>query len=109
MAKGDKISKRLLAAARLLSKPGGWSRGQFARTKPRGPVVHDYVGDPAAACFCVAGAVSRVYGKRWPLVPWAAVLRLHKAIGTDSVTDWNDKRGRTQAEAVAAVRKAARL
>jgi hypothetical protein len=87
------IAEQLDAAADLLGD--GWIRGTFHReTKGQ-----DF--------FCLMGAVSACAPAGRDLN--TALSFVMKAIGTDSLLLWNDDFQRTQAEVVAAVRKAAEL
>lgn len=78
----------------------GWTQGEFSRD-----ANGDYcpMSDPAAACFCAMGAVYRVTlsedGIPIPIHNDVYAL-LCDAVG-GSVVDWNDRRGRTQAEVLA--------
>lgn len=78
-----------------------------------GSLAHDEAGDSImpenerAICWCMRGAIERVVGgdldEDSPL--WAAVMRATSG----HPESWNDTDGRTQAEVVAALRKAADL
>lgn len=99
----------------LLSPKVRWTKGTFARIGDRmnsldGPAVRS--DDPCATCFCLLGAVHRVYhteAKRD-----AAILKLHIALEatgwpvdlvkyapTDDLVNWNDAEERTHEEVLA--------
>lgn len=104
-----------LAALTLLDAQAlvesGWLQGRFARNAG-GAVVDPR--DDCAASFCMIGAVCKVTGRDygdewgdWPeLVPLIAVTG---SLIADGLSGWNDAKGRTQAEVVAAFGKAAEL
>lgn len=97
----------LNAAADLLEKPGAWTQGYYANRDDGGHT--DALSDDAV-CWCSLGAIARVAGaypesdRGGPAFEAADVLE--KVVGS-YVADFNDKTGRTQAEVVAAFRKAA--
>lgn len=85
----SQVAMQLEAAARLLEK--GWTQG-----------VYEDCG-----AFCLSGAIYEVVGRGGDVVPAREYVK--KAIGIISLVGWNDEPGRTQAEVVSAVRKAAEL
>lgn len=102
----------LLAVAEAFEqRPETWSRGAFARTHNNAlssPNCHD------AAKFCVLGAAYRAVETGHASVAACNVYEVlfKSAIGggrcsSRSITLWNDTRGRTVAEVVAMLRKAA--
>jgi hypothetical protein len=100
----------LREAARLVAK--GWCRGASARNANERNVQPD---NPTAVSFCASGALSKASylyeGYQWPLF-YSASVAVENVLGlsaTESLYEWNDRRGRTQAEVVAALRKTARL
>jgi hypothetical protein len=92
----------LLGAAELLDRPGAWTQGWSARTAT-GDLV--FAASHSAVCWCVSGAICRVGENE--IVRQAALDKLRQTIGWGFVSNWNDTRGRTQAEVVAALRQAA--
>lgn len=98
----------LLRAAELLDKPGAWTQEVPARDRFGVPCG---ANSPNAVQFCVLGALDRSL-----LSPWRDgcndILRaeklLFRVVGSH-VAFWNDRHVRTQAEVVAALRKAAVL
>ncbi len=104
------VSQVLSEAADLLEKPGAWTQGAYARGKSGRKVSTR----KTAVCFCAVGAIDAVIGK--PTIGieghWEALRMVtFAAIGTReaNVAEWNDEPGRTQAEVVAAFRRAAAL
>lgn len=96
-------------AADLITPPGAWTQGSYARDAEGCPVPLD---DPYAECFCVAGAIARfAKGEDWAdgLQIVRRTLNTGRAVPFVSVSGWNDEAGRTQAEAVQLLRDAARL
>lgn len=112
--KGDDISRNLSVAARLLSRPGAWTRGNYAKPY-RAATYSTMPNDPTASCFCVAGAVARAFGVPPGAVPSRAWNRIAAALGLDEegndarIVAWNDSPAASQKRAVAALRKAAKL
>jgi hypothetical protein len=94
----------LLAAAELIEKPGAWTRKAYARD-PFMQDVHPTSRD--ACCWCMAGAVWRAAGAHSGLEA-EALAALRDASGR-GVSYFNDAPGRTQAECVAMLRKAAEV
>jgi hypothetical protein len=93
------IAEQLDAAADLLEK--GWAQGHDAETSDGESVELRSV---RATCFCAAAAIERKCGDSY----YAGLKLLEQVVGGGVVT-WNDAPERTQAEVVAAVRKAAEL
>lgn len=112
--KGDDISRNLSVAARLLSKPGAWTRGKYAKPY-RAATYSTTPTDPSASCFCIAGAVARAFGVSPGAVPMRAWDRITAALGLAEdggdgpIVAWNDSPAASQKRAVAALRKAAKL
>lgn len=102
-------SETLTKAADLLTPEGKWTQGAYARGKS-GRSVHEH--SPSAVCFCALGALWRVgdVGALWRVGDddWRAKGYLRRVIDT-AIAEWNDDPARTQAEVVAALRKAAEL
>ena len=100
------IAEVLRAAADLVEPEGAWTRGVYARGKDGQQV------DPQsrrATCWCGVGAIIRAGG-------WDSVFRAEKFLrvaaryrSQDALPHWQDRKGRTQADVVAALRKAADL
>jgi hypothetical protein len=97
----------LNAAADLLEKPGAWTQRATWRKSPRGR-LHDGFPTDEATCFCITGALMKVAGSHHPLI-WECRNLLDAATGFSyfGIEDWNDTKGRTQAEVVATLRRAA--
>ncbi len=104
-------SEILDAAADLIEPEGRWTQEKYARSE-------DGRGSPldAGICFCVVGAIAAVMGvEAWQAETSEPVSVLAQTLGfTDEdpgadVECWNDAPDRTQAEVVAALRKAAQL
>lgn len=93
----ERVAK-LKAARELIAKPGGWTKGHYARDASGALAAST---DEAATCFCAVGAVLRVnggnFGVSQPLLEGIAAQ-----VPTTSLPVWNDAMERTQAEVVAA-------
>ena len=63
---------------------------------------------PYAVCWCALGALHRV-AQITKSSPITARVKLSEVIGGNHVANWNDAQTRTQAEVVAALRKASEL
>lgn len=110
VARPDTPAAVLRAAADLIEPEGAWTQGVFAR---------DATGKQTSAlsaeatCWCTWGAVAHVCGRtRYSWSPeFRALLKVLRLPIDDPgrVALWNDATGRTQAEVVAALRKAADL
>lgn len=100
----------LRAAADLIEPKGAWTRFTLARRKGnlRGKITTP--DDPQATCWCVEGAIMRFTGG-YTRDYWTATEALTAATGFAHFgpAEFNDAKGRTQAECVAALRKAAAL
>lgn len=96
------VADVLDAAADLLEKPKAWTQFATARASNRKPV--SAVSDKAV-CFCAGGAIVRAAGG----VSQAsnALRTLLFSLPEGSIADFNDEKGRTQSEVVAALRAAA--
>lgn len=96
----------LLAVAALLEPEGAWTQRFEARD--HGGLLVATSADGACS-WCLDGAIRRV--TRSPLYSSArynkAAVALSQACPTRSYINWNDAPGRTQAEVVALVRRAA--
>lgn len=95
------ITKVLVRALALLSKPGGWIKGKSAADKDGKHVV---ISDPDACGFCVVAGIYRatqdILGKsatfdaRYQLR--SDVLRLLNGDFLEGVPFWNDAKERTK-------------
>lgn len=99
----------LREAADLIEPEGAWTRHELARSAS-GATVSPSSG--AAVCWCVAGAMQRVTGsdaavgmRSW--YQYREALEFFSGVVHWSATGFNDAKGRTQAEVVAALRLAA--
>jgi hypothetical protein len=94
-------------AADLLEQPGKWTQGAAARTAD-GEMT--FAADPAAACFCMWGAIARV-SDDYEAIDCRPIRMITQPLGCAATPGnlgrYNDKLGRTQAEVVAALRSAA--
>lgn len=87
-----------MKAWELLSKPGAWTQGYFARNSNE---EMRNSRDEDACCWCAMGGISRCYsGPEWA----SAVNRLSDAVG-GHIPKWNDTPGRTQEEVVALLKE----
>jgi hypothetical protein len=94
---------KVLTDARAMVERG-WTQGWFARDAAGNK---RYELDESAVCWCMAGAYMAVAPG---LASWEeAEDFLKRAIGEESVPDWNDVDGRTQAEVLAAFDRAIEL
>lgn len=92
----------LNAAADLIERVG-WTQDQWARTADGSTAQQD---GSDAACFCLWGAVQHVCGNDDSQTDDAlAVFRA--ATGIQTYIEWNDTKGRTREEVVAALRQSA--
>jgi hypothetical protein len=93
----------LLAAADRLEKPGAWIQGAFARDASG--FIASY-NSPMAVSWCAIGALKLGCGS----VSFVEVaVLLTRVIRGRQIRKWNDAECRTQAEVVAALRKAAEI
>lgn len=109
-----KPSEVLAKAADLIEPKGAWTRGAFSRKSARHKGKRRYVPFHEARCFCVLGAIAHVLGgnadeTRAVNSDAARYLDRLSEIGREGPVSFNDAPGRTQAEVVAALRKAADL
>jgi len=94
------VADVLERAAALIEPEGSWTQGDNAldaRREPTEPQMSD------ATCWCLEGALQRFGGRH---LAYQAVRRV---IGESNLWGWNDDPQRTQAEVVAALRKAAAI
>lgn len=99
-------SQILSQAADLIEPEGAWTQGAFARTE-KGHVIGSL--EQPATCFCAVGAIYRVAQAQSRSVQERAVDLMSETVGKWHIGEWNDAPYRTQAEVVAALRKAALL
>jgi len=108
-------SEVLAKAADLIEPEGRWIQGAYAKDAV-GEEVYPPSGD--AVCFCTYGALYMASGRPREMRDaehGPAAYYLRRAIGRElqrygrRLDKWNDRRDRTQAEVVAALRKAADL
>jgi hypothetical protein len=99
------VAEVLNMAADKIAEPDAWTQYAFARDAKGYPTG---TKSPAAVCFCIAGAIYAVS----PTLGFGSdiIERLPKPRGYPNIARWNDASTRTQAQAVAKLRKlAARL
>ena len=96
----------LLAAADLVEPYGRWTRHELARDADGRSAAPT---GPHARCWCVAGALQAVCGGAASGAYQDAMEWLMRAAGLTNVSGWNDAPGRTSAEVVALLRRAADL
>jgi len=87
--------------AELLESPERWGRYASARSADGS---HVPPGSPKAACFCLFGAMERIYGNGTDF--HEVRQKMLRVTGWQSIVDWNDHCHRTHAEVLAAVRAA---
>ncbi len=98
------------AAAELLEPEGRWTQDAYARDSRGSSAVERL--SPTAVCWCIAGGIDRSIGAIGTVAGLEArklvarVLNLSAGYGAAL---WNDTPGRTQAEVVAVLRRAAEL
>lgn len=92
--------ERLAKARDLISPPGKWTQNALARDY-EGREIKNRRGLGDATCFCLEGALiaaqCSVEGKEWGL------LRKATSNHSKALHRWNDERGRTKAEVIAAL------
>ena len=82
----------------LLSEPGRWTQGYFARDAAGQECASK---DPAATCWCVVGAMVRL-GSDDPRPDIEFINALKAHLGPPcSLSMWNDAPGRTHADVLA--------
>lgn len=111
---GVSVADVLSRAADLIEPEGAWTQGDFARDETgfqysdSGLTFHEF----PATCFCLFGALAEVAEVSDPELYRDADRYLLTVVGVpfvNDVADWNDAKGRTQAEVVAKLREAAAL
>ena len=101
---GLTVAEVLERAADLIEPEGKWVKGDFARNINGDSLENGY--DDGAVCFCALGAIEHIVGEGECTTPYKWVVA--DVVGR-STTAFNDALGRTQAEVVEALRKAATL
>lgn len=99
-----KPSEVLAKAAEKISPRGAWTQEVSARDRTGIEVDEE---DRAAVCWCASGAIYSQRQARYD-VRVSACLYLERSLG-QRIPDWNDSSRRTQAEVVAALRKASAI
>lgn len=95
----------LVKAGELISPPGAWTQEWFAKTCDGTVVSSD---DPRAACWCVYGAVERIYlTSGAPDMAFVAAVNALRRYTDEVISYWNDAPGRLQHHAVDALLLAA--
>jgi hypothetical protein len=103
-----KPSEVLARAADLIEPEGKWTQGAYGKTHT-GKRVENLRW---AVCFCAVGAIAKVARRRPGRVHdslFPPVRYVERANDIESLGFWNDVAWRTQAEVVAALRKASQL
>lgn len=93
----------VLKAARAKIEQG-WCQGDAAQNSD-GELCGSQ--DLNASCWCCVGAIGAVTAYNEQATP--ALKAIRDAIGTPGIAKWNDAKGRTQAEVLAAFDKAIEL
>lgn len=96
------FSAILTKAANLLERPGAWTQGTYgldADEEGEGTLT------PQCDCLCIYGGVTESSDGDWGGAD-GAMFVLTDVLGSSPIA-WNDEPGRTQAEVVALLRKAA--
>lgn len=119
----SEASEILLKAAELIEPEGAWTRDEYWRA-PEGEYSDfhfkaDWYGDDTvdpkpwgntATCFCLLGAIGHVMQIDPDDVEGVPeIIGPLLAVTGDRIASWNDAKERTQAEVIAALRKAADL
>lgn len=99
------VSEILSAAADLIEPEGAWTQGHYARGVSGRPVVTVQ----RAICFCALGAINVAAGLKPNEDSREAQRVLESILPWPDVPIWNDDPERTQADVLAALRKAAAL
>ena len=107
----NETAQILCMAADLVARPDGWTQGVRWRTSDGGTIQYCAIG-------AIEEAATRLglgFGMPYKAGPWDAGAALARSLDLPlqsmlpnlRVAEWNDRIGRTQAEVVAALRKAA--
>lgn len=90
-------------AWKLLSKRGAWTQEYYARNRWG---LECFAENEHAVCFCVLGALHRVYGENSLFNRKAnKVCRRVRKLGFDCIPDWNDFPSRKKSEVVALLKE----
>lgn len=90
--------------AELLADPKRWTKNHSARDATGTPCIVD---DKHAACWCLYGALVKVYGKNTLAFDKArCALELSTPIRAYGITGWNDNKFRTHADVLRVVQEA---
>lgn len=89
----------------LLSDPARWTQGAFAR---HADGIPDSPSAVFATCWCIAGAIAKVYsrGKMDGGSYHEMRLKMLEVTDTEGLAEFNDAPERTHAEVLEAVRRA---
>lgn len=101
-----KTSEVLLAARELIATPEKWTCGNYAKTSAGVAVSED---DDLAIAWCAMGAIRHEAPDREAIMSARHVLERVLPSRSSTVADWNDAPGRTHAEVIEALTKAAAL
>lgn len=89
----------------LLSDPSRWTKGATARNSI-GNIVSSY--DPTAVCFCLIGAIFRIYPDDYPNA-FNERVAIHKQLegrlSNHDIVGWNDAPERTHEEVLALLKE----
>jgi hypothetical protein len=98
------VTEQATTVAELLSDPARWTQGYYARDA-KGALVGP--ASQRAVCWCLLGAIVRVYGRRGHSSCLVASLREALNLPPDvTLTNWNDAPARTHAEVLDLCRRA---
>jgi hypothetical protein len=115
MTNDDEVTKLLRDAADLIEPDGKWVQGGLAGDKNGRPLDGAVTGaDFCGHCWCVVGAIDKAWWNARCVEKLDVSLRasnlakshLQTMLGMNPMY-WNDLPGRTQEEAVSALRRAA--
>lgn len=98
-------AKEVLTEAARLLRDVGWTQRSLARDSGGAPT---HIGDDAADCFCMVGAVA-LAGANETGHFQSAIDRLGSILGIGQIADFNDAPGRTKEECIAKLLEAAEL
>lgn len=106
MTEALKPSEVLAKAADLIEPEGCWTQGASAKNAAGQPLGAGGSAGSAAVCWCMVGALLRAGMTK---MDTTALDYARRAVPATGVSMWNDAPERTQAEVVAALRKASAL
>jgi hypothetical protein len=88
----------------LLESPERWHKGNYTNVAD---TLHTGINSPEATCFCILGAIRKVYKLTRDSNEYAAILKASLELAHyEYLHEWNDAPERTHAEVLEAVRKA---